>query len=78
MRSSMVELLESIVLRGAEARAADWFRRNLGEELASSSTRFRAAFAGAGRRLGDQEPSIGPDDLASLRHETQYTRLFRS
>ena len=68
MRSSMVELLESIVLRGAEARAADWFRRNLGEELASSSTRFRAAFAGAGRRLGDQEPSIGPDDLARLRH----------
>jgi hypothetical protein len=63
----MVEPLESIVLRGAEARAADWFRRNLGEELASSTTRFRAAFAGAGRRLGDQEPSIGPDDLARLR-----------
>jgi hypothetical protein len=62
----MVELLESIVLRGAEARAADWFRRNLGEELASSTTRFRAAFAGAGRRLGEREPSMGADDLARL------------
>jgi hypothetical protein len=63
----MVELLESIVERGAEARAADWFRRSLGEELASSTTRFRAAFAGADRRLGDHNPSIGPDDLARLR-----------
>jgi hypothetical protein len=62
----MVELLESIVLRGAEANAAGWFRRNLGEEVASSTARFRAAFAGAGRRLGEREPSINAEDLARL------------
>jgi hypothetical protein len=62
----MVELLESIVLRDADAKAAGWFRHNLSEGVASSTARFRAAFAGAGRRLGDAEPSMGPDDLARL------------
>jgi hypothetical protein len=64
--STMIELMETVVLRDAEANAAGWFRRNLGEGVASSTVRFRAAFAGAGRRLGDDEPSIGPDDLARL------------
>ena len=64
--SAMIELVETLVLRGAEANAAGWFRRNLGEGVASSTTRFRAAFAGAGRRLGEREPSIGADDLARL------------
>jgi hypothetical protein len=64
----MIEIVETVVLRGAEARAASWFRRNLGiEELASSTARFRAAFAGAGRRLGEGVPSVAPDDLAQLR-----------
>ena len=62
----MIELVETVVLRGAEANAAGWFRRNLGEGVANSTARFRAAFAGAGRHLGEREPSIGADDLARL------------
>jgi len=64
----MIELLETVVLRGADAHAGGWFARNVGiKELAGSAARFRAAFAGAGRRLGEGEPPVAPDDLARLR-----------
>jgi hypothetical protein len=64
----MVELLEAIVLRSAEPQAAAWFRRSLGLKGPSGlMAPLRAAFAGAGRRLGDIEPSVGPDDIAQLR-----------
>jgi len=63
----MFELVEAVVLRGAEPQAAGWFRRNLDSDQFASSTALRAAFAGAGRRLGGTEPELAPDDLAQLR-----------
>jgi len=64
----MWELLTSVVLRGAEAPAADWFRGSLAAGgLAGTTARFRAAFAGAGRRLGGSMPDLSPDEMARLR-----------
>lgn len=64
----MYELIEAVVLRSAEPEAAGWFRRNTAtDDLAGSTARFRAAFAGAGRRLGVGVPQLRPEEAAQLR-----------
>jgi len=63
----MLELLEAVVLHGAEPEAAAWFRRNLEIGQLAGSTALRASFAGAGRRLAGMEPALSPDDLARFR-----------
>jgi hypothetical protein len=63
----MYEILESAVLRSAGNGAADWFRENLAsDDLAGSTVRFRAVFAGVQRRLGDFVLELRPDDISRL------------
>jgi hypothetical protein len=60
-----MQLIEALVLRSAEPSAARWF----GDHIATkgvSVTRFRAAFAGAGRRLGESAPQLPGPDAAQL------------
>jgi hypothetical protein len=66
----MSELIEAVVLRIAEPETADWFRRNIAiNHLSGSTARFRAAFAGAGRRLREGIPQLRPEETAELRRE---------
>jgi hypothetical protein len=63
----MWEYLTSVVVRSVETSAAAWFRgRAAGSDLVGTTTRFRAAFAGVGRRLGASVPDLTPDELARL------------
>ena len=65
----MWEHLTSVVLRSAGSPAADWFRGSLAAgDLAGTTTRFRAAFAGAGRRLGGSMPDLSHDEMQRLRN----------
>src|SRR4051812_20000352 len=81
----MWEFLNTVVLRGADPAAGDWFRGNLAKnDLAGTTARFRAAFAGAGRRLGGSVPELTPEEMTQLRqagivaperwHNDQYAR----
>lgn len=64
----MRELLETVLLRNAGPQEAAWFRGSIGvEAMGSSATRFRAAFAGAGRRLGAVTPVLDEDEAEGLR-----------
>jgi hypothetical protein len=64
----MRDFLASLVLRSAEAPAVAWFHTSLAaDDLAGTTARFRAAFAGAGRRLGGAISELTPDDVARLR-----------
>jgi hypothetical protein len=81
----MWEFLTTVALRSAEPAAGDWLRGNLvKDDLAGTIARFRAAFAGAGRRLGGSVLKLTPDELTQLRqaglvaperwHNDQYAR----
>jgi hypothetical protein len=64
----MIELIDQVVVRNAEAEAVDWFRRHLKPyDVAGSTARFRAGFAGAGRRLGAAVAELRLDETAKLR-----------
>ena len=64
----MWELLTTAVLRSAEPASRDWLRGNLAkDDLAGTTAGFRAAFAGAARRLGRSALTLTPDEVAQLR-----------
>jgi hypothetical protein len=63
----MWEFLTAVALRGAEPAAVDWLRGNLAkDDVAGTTARFRAVFAGAGRRLGGSVLKLTPDEMTQL------------
>jgi hypothetical protein len=60
-----MQLIEALVLRSAEPNAARWFEDHIATK-GVSTTRFRAAFAGAGRRLGGSAPQLQAAEAAQL------------
>jgi hypothetical protein len=60
-----MQLIEALVLRSAEPDAARWFDGHIAVKDVST-TRFRAAFAGAGRRLGGSAPRLQAAEAAQL------------
>jgi hypothetical protein len=62
-----MQVIEALVLRSAEPNAARWFEDHM-ETKGVSVARFRAAFAGAGRRLGGSAPQLQGSDAAQLEH----------
>ena len=60
-----MQLIEALVLRSAEPEAARWFDDHITIKDVST-TRFRAAFAGAGRRLGDSAPQLQAAEATQL------------
>jgi hypothetical protein len=60
-----MQLIEALVLRSAEPNAARWFEDHVATK-GVSATRFRAAFAGAGRRLGESAPQLQSSDTTQL------------
>jgi hypothetical protein len=62
----MTRSLKSIVLGAASPDAASWFENAWPDGKPLSRTRFRATFAGAGRRLGASVPTLSGADLRAL------------
>jgi hypothetical protein len=63
----MWEFLTTLALRSAEPASGDWLRGNLAkDDLAGTTARFRAVFAGAGRRLGGSVLKLTSDEVTQL------------
>src|SRR4051812_31566757 len=63
----MWEFLTTLALRSAEPASGDWLRGNLAkDDLAGTTARFRAVFAGAVRRLGGSVLKLTSDEVAQL------------
>lgn len=60
----MQELLKAVILRRLDPATRDWFERSWPPGDALNVNRFRAAFAGAGRRLGGLD--LTAEDQAAL------------
>jgi hypothetical protein len=64
----MPDILWPLILRHADARTTDWLEASRPRHDAPpSAVGFRAAFAGAGRRLRAVEPRLSSDEEQSLR-----------